>query len=561
MTESFAVFPLPDTRTASPGTEISFRGASPKALGRLTVTGSASGAHSGIFVPHSDGQGVSFVPDAPFRAGETVTVQAGAPLGAAGGKSYSFETVRPVTPTRVAARDDDPGIEPLQFRSRPDLRPLPIEVTTPASKTAPGLIFIGPRFKNGQSGPLILNDTGEPVWFLPLGGKVIQANAVRVQQYRGEPVVTWCEGPIGSGHGFGHFVICDGSYQSVATFQVGNGFAGGDIHEFTISPDGTALVTIYNRVRWDLSAIGGAVEDLAMDSIAQEIDIPTGRVLFEWHSLDHVGLDETILNVPGGELDTLDHFHLNSIDVDDDDNLVMNARHTCATYKVDRRTGEIIWRLNGTQSSFAMGDGAGFNYQHDARVHPGGRLSLFDNASVSNAEGIPSRAIALQLDTEAMTATLEQAIIHPTGIVSVSQGNTQLLDNGNVFVGWGSAPVFSEFDGNGDLIFNARFPPSVSSYRAHRFPWVGTPKDRPAIAVETGAGNDLTVYVSWNGATEVATWRVLAGPRPDELREIASAPRSGFETAIPVQTAEPYIAIQAEDGSGNVLRASKTVKR
>jgi len=313
-------------------------------------------------------------------------------------------------------------------------------------------------------------------------------------------------------------------------------------------------------VRWDLTAIGGAEEDLAMDSIVQEIDIPTGRVLFEWHSLDHVGLEETYLSVPGGEHQTFDHFHLNSIEVDDDGNLVLNARHTWAAYKIDRGTGEIIWRLSGKQSSFAMGEGAAFAYQHDARVHPGGQLSLFDNASVSNAEAIPSRAIVLQLDTEASTATLARAIVHPTGIVSVSQGNTQLLENGNSFIGWGSAPVFSEFDANGELVFNGRFPDSITSYRAYRFPWVGQPDNAPAVAAEAGSGNDVNVYASWNGATEVATWRVLAGPDPDNLQDVDTASRSGFETTITVQTTEPYVAVQAEDDAGKVLGVSSAIE-
>jgi hypothetical protein len=554
------VYPVPDTHTASPGTEISFRGVTPDELGIITVEGSESGAHSGLLVPHSDGRGASFVPDAPFRAEETVTVQAAVPLGADASDEISFDIVRPVTPRRVSAGREPGEPEPGPFRSRPDLRPLPIDVTSEASNTAPGFIFVGPRFRNGQSGPMILDNSGEPVWFFPLGGKVLQANDFRVQQYQGQPVLTGFEGVLGSGHGFGHFVIRDSAYQVIAAFKPGNGFAGGDQHEFTISPEDTALICIYNRVRWDMTSVGGEEEDIVMDGIVQEIDIPTGRVLFEWHSLDHIGLDESNYGIPEDENETFDYFHVNSIEVDDDENLILSARNTFAVYKIDRRSGEVIWRLAGKRNNFAMDAEAFFEHQHDARVHPNGQLSIFDNATNVQDSDESSRGIVLQLDTEASTATLVREIIHPTNIISVSQGNFQLLPNGNFFVGWGSAPVFSEFDANGELVFNGRFPRGITSYRAYRFPWVGQPRDAPAIAAEAGSGNEVTVYASWNGATEVATWRVLAGPSPDQLQDATLAPRSGFETTITVETDEPYVAVRAEDRSGKVLGRSTAIE-
>jgi hypothetical protein len=561
-TDAVDVYPLPDTRTASPGTEISFRGATLDELGSVTVTGSGSGAHTGILVPHSDGRGVSYVPDAPFRAKETVTVQAGVPLGAATSDSYSFQIVQAVPFSKVQSTNDDeePDAEPQSFRSRPDLQPLPIDVTTAESNTAPGFVFVGARFRHGQAGPMMLDNTGEPVWFLPLGGEVIQATDFRVQHYKGQPVLTWFEGVIGGGRGSGHYVIRDSAYREIATLRVGNGFTGGDLHNFDISPDDTALVCIYNRVRWDMTSVGGEEEDITMDGIVQEIDIPTGRVLFEWHSLDHIGLDESSVRVPSGERETFDYFHLNSIEIDDDGNLILSARNAFAAYKIDRGTGEVIWRLGGKKSSFAMGEGADFSYQHDARVHPNGQLSIFDNVTSSQHSGIASRGIVLELDTDAMTATLAQEFVHPTEITSVSQGNLQLLPNGNAFIGWGSAPVFSEFDANGELIFNGRFPRGITSYRAYRFPWVGQPEDDPAIAAEAGSGGEVTMYASWNGATEVDSWRVLAGPNPDNLQELDSAPRSGFETTITVQTGEPYVAIQAEDSSGKVLGRSPAIE-
>jgi hypothetical protein len=556
-----AVYPIPDSRTASPGTEITFRGVTAEDLGKVTVVGTSTGLHSGILMPHSDGRGVSFVPDAPFRAEETVTVELGLPVGTTPTESFSFSTVRPVTPSKISETPESEDMEtpPRSFRSRPDLTPPPIDVTDSNPGTTPGFIFVAPRAH--QLGPTILDDRGEQVWFYSVPGGVMQANDFRVQQYWGRLVLTWCEGVLGLGFGLGHFVIRDNAYQEIAAFGVGNGYPGGDVHDFLITPDDTALICIYNRIRWDMRSVGGVEEDIVIDGIIQEIDIPTGRVLFEWHSLDHVGLDEARVPMPEGKNDSFDYFHVNSIEVDVDGNIIMSARHTFAVYKIDKVSGEVLWRLSGLKSSFTMGEDADFAYQHDARVHPNGQLSLFDNATTTQSSGIPARAIVLDLDTDAMTATLVREFVHPTRIVSQSQGNNQILSNGNSFVGWGSSPVFSEFSPDGELLFNGRFPKGVTSYRAYRYPWVGQPQDDPAIAVDLASGTKVTVYTSWNGATEVARWSVLAGPDVDNLEVVDSAERTGFETTITVETTEPFVAVQAEDASGNVLGVSPAIEK
>ncbi|MDQ3523620.1 MAG: arylsulfotransferase family protein, partial [Chloroflexota bacterium] len=201
-----------------------------------------------------------------------------------------------------------------------------------------------------------------------------------------------------------------------------------------------------------------------------------------------------------------------------------------------------------------------FRLQHDARVHADGYLSLFDNATENADSDIESRGMVLELDEDPMTATLVREYLHPDGIVAVSQANTQMLANGNVFIGWGSAPVSSEFTEEGELLFDARFPSGVNSYRAYRYEWTGQPIDSPDVLAEAGANGSVTVYVSWNGATGVASWQVLAGPDAAQLQPATSVARDGFETAIPVQSAEPYFAVQALDASGSVLSTSETVQ-
>jgi hypothetical protein len=451
------------------------------------------------------------------------------------------------------------GKQPWAFRSRPDLSPPAVEVTEQAHDTAPGYVFVAPQAGDaGQGGPLIVDDRGQVVWFRRLRGTSDRAMNFEVQTYRGEPVLTWADTS-------GDYMIFDGSYREMARFGAANGYRG-DHHEFLISPQDTALITIYNAVHRDLSPVGGPKNGVAVQGIVQELDIETGEVIFEWHSLEHVGIEESYAK-PGEDADYpgLDYFHINSIDVDHDNNLLVSARKTFAVYKVDRKTGEVIWRLGGKRSDFEMGEGARFAFQHDARRQKDGTLTIFDNGNTVFPQGMPktieeSRGIVLELDERKMKASLLRQYTHPDGLRADAAGNVQGLANGNVFVGWGRALYSSEFDHAGKLLFDARLPEGSRSYRAFRFPWSGHPTDRPAAVAERASGGAVRVYASWNGATEVATWEVFAGSGPDRLKPAGSVPRKGFETAITFQTDEPYVAVKARDRSGRVLGASEALK-
>jgi hypothetical protein len=451
------------------------------------------------------------------------------------------------------------GERPWPFRSRPDLKPPVVEVTVKAHDTAPGYIFVAPQEGDtGQGGSMILDDRGQVVWFRPLPGKYGRAMNFEVQSYRGEPVLTWVDTS-------GEYVIVDHTYREIARFGAANGYRG-DHHEFLISPQDTALITIYNAVRRDLFSVGGPKNGVVVQGIVQELDIATGKVLFEWHSLEHVGIEESY-GKPGQDADYpgLDYFHINSIDVDHDDNLLISARKTFAIYKVDRESGEVIWRLGGKRSDFEMGEGTRFAYQHDARRQKDGTLTIFDNGMTLFPDGMPktieeSRGIVLDLDERKMKASLVREYTHPDGLRADAAGNAQVLPNGNMFVGWGRALYYSEFDHGGKLLFDAILPEGSRSYRAFRFPWKGYPKYTPAIAAESGQDDEVIIYASWNGATEVDTWQVLAGESPRKLQELASTPREGFETVVTVKTTDPYVGVRAVDASGKVLGSSRAIK-
>ncbi len=484
-------------------------------------------------------------------------------VAAGGGAGLAFlglmgcESNRPVR--AVAA----PATGPTQvFRSRPDLKPPPVAVTTPARATAPGYLFAASKNGPGeehpaQDGPMILDNDGQPVWLRPVLAEDRDAMDFKAQTYRGKPVLTWWEGVHG-GFGNGEYVIFDDTYREVGRFRAGNGYPG-DHHEFLISSRDTALVTIYAKRQMDLTPYGGPAEGSILDGVAQEIDIASGEVLFEWRSLEHVDPEESSYE-PTPDLESAyDYFHINSIEEDGDDHYLISARRTSAVYKIDRRTGEVVWRLGGKRSDFTMGEGTVFAFQHDARLLPDGTITLFDNRGAAMEE--QSRGIRLKLDEDAMTATLVQEFVHPEQPFATYQGNVQALPNGNVFVGWGSAPYLTEHDAEGGLLFDAGFPPQVESYRAFRFPWKGRPQGDPDLGGESGREGRVTLYASWNGATEVATWEVLAGPGVEDLSPAGSAPRKGFETAITLRTEEPYVAVRAKDGSGRVLGVSRALKR
>jgi outer membrane protein assembly factor BamB len=446
------------------------------------------------------------------------------------------------------------------FRSRPDLSPPTVEVAKKARHTAPGYIFVAPEKGDaGQGGSLIVDNEGQVVWFRPLRDTYGRAMNFEVQHYRGRAVLTWMENVLGE------YVVYDGSYREMARFTAANGYSG-DHHEFLISPQDTALITIYDAVPRDLSSFGGPKNGVALQGIVQELDIETGEVLFEWHSLEHVGLDETY-GKPGEDKDYpgIDYFHINSIDVDHDNNLLLSARKTSAIYKIDRESGEIIWRLGGKKSDFQMGPGTRFAFQHDARRQSDSTITIFDNGNTAFEDGFPkaveeSRALVLELDEQKMMASLVREYTHPDKQYADAAGNMQVLPDGDVFVGWGRAPAVSEFAHDGELLFDLRLQPENTTYRAFRFPWIGKPSDRPALEADRASEGEVWLFASWNGATEVESWEVLAGSSPGHLVSVGSGPRDGFETVLSARTADPYVAVRAKDRSGRVLGTSKPIE-
>jgi hypothetical protein len=461
--------------------------------------------------------------------------------------------------TEPAAARPEPTSSVQTFITRPDLQPPSVTLTTygPSTGAAPAFIFLSPRNyiadAPGQAGLMIIDRQGRLVWFKPTTEAPFDFNA---QSYQGKPVLTWWQGDLILDYGEGTGEIADASYITRRSVQAGGGLRE-DLHELVLTSAGTALVTAYQTIEADLSSLGGQAKAQVVTGHAQEIDLTTGKLLFDWDSWDHIGAGESYVDAP--KSGPYDYFHINSVAETSDGNLLISAKNTCAVYKVDRSNGQVMWRMNGKKTDFAMGPGSPFYWQHHARPNGPSGISVFDDGYAPNPKA-PSRGLLLDVDEKAMHVSVAAAYRHPAGFVSGSQGSVQVLPDGHVFVGWGNQSYFSEFAADGTLLLDGELPLGCHSYRAFCNDWAGEPSQPPAVAVRSNPAGGTVVYASWNGAVNVARWTVLAGSQENALTSVGSQQWTGFETAIAVNSGGPYFAVAALGTNGKVLGRSDVVK-
>jgi Arylsulfotransferase (ASST) len=562
------VSPEPETDSANPATQISFLGASSADIREVSVVGSESGSHQGLLSPYSQGDGASFVPKEPFDAGEHVSVQAtigasASVAASASGRRVSFGfSVDTPYPTATTPEFPNPRAAPADYQSfytLPGAQAPVMSVTVPDRDPAAGDILTTNGPGPGQYGPLIYTPQGRLVWFERLGGGEA-AEDLNEQTYEGQRALTWWKGRVLSlGFGQGEDVVMNSSYQTVARVRGGNGLKA-DLHDFQIAPHDVAYITAFNPIRCDLTAVKGAKGGSIVDTAVQMIDIKTGLVRWEWHSLDHVGAAESEVEAPADRT-PWDYFHLNSIAPEPGGNLLISARSTWAAYELQGGSGKLLWRLGGNSSSFKMGPGTRMAWQHDARKLANGELTFFDDGANPPIHS-QSRAIHIKLDLTSHEARLTSAYTHPDPpLLAASQGNMQTLPDGNTLVGFGGVPAISEFASDGSLLFDAHQPYDLSFYRAFRFPWSARPSSAPALLASLNdTGEETIVHASWNGATGVTSWRVLLGQQEGSLTVQATIGASGFESSTTLPRKYAYAAVQALDSSGHVLGTSKTAR-
>ena len=439
-----------------------------------------------------------------------------------------------------------------------------MQIRTPAHNTAPGYVFLAPKMVVAQAGPMIMDNRGEVVWFKPLNTRGV--TDFRVQHYLGKPVLTWWRGHVSNvGVGDGWYVIYDTSYRPVAEVRPGNGLVG-DVHEFLITKNNTAVFTVYHRLPVDLSAVGGPKKGTIWDGIVQEVDIKSKRVLFEWHSYPQVGVGESYAPPPaakaGAKAPPYDYFHINSIAVEPNGNFLVSARNTHTIYEIDRKTKKVLWRLGGKKSSFKMGKGTNFEWQHDARRQANGTITIFDNGAAPPVEKF-SRILVLRVNPQTKKATLVRALppseetagpVRRQCAVPAEREHLRRL-------GCRSRTSASSRPKRQAALRRVLRSRQAAGRRRRHVSRLPLRLARPAD--QTGRSSwsrDDAAYASWNGATDVVQWQVLAGPA---RRASCSPSRPWRRTASRLRSASasrpPSTAVKALGRNGRVLGTSAAV--
>ncbi|RYP60697.1 hypothetical protein DL769_008001 [Monosporascus sp. CRB-8-3] len=472
------------------------------------------------------------------------------------------------------------GDRPNQTYHSTDIKsPLFLVNTWKKDAVAPGShIFMSPSVGGQHRSPMIFSAKdlslvyADPSWD---GGAT-----ANLQEYKGKKYITFWSGKDYIGWGSGGGIMLDENYRFFANVTTTDEFeTGADSHEFQLTPDGTALVNNYYKIPYNMTPVNGPADSVLHDSAFQEIDIETGEALFTWKAKDHFELHESlngyIFDADGGGWDW---FHQNSIQKTPDGNYLISARHLCMLALINGTDGSRIWQLGGKKNDFKdLSDGRAtkFGFQHNSRFVDDTlrEITFFDNNAEFSHSPTPkcddacSRAVRVRLDYDAMTAELVQEFYHPKSVQAWAQGGVQPLPNGGAMIAWGTVPSVTEVNAEGETVMELQFSPwaaasggreGVSFYRVYKLDYTAYPPWGPSIACVNG-----TLYVSWNGATEVASWSVFGGQSSAAALEAKNhvVPRAGFETAIEVDPSLElaFAQVHALDANGNALGSTDVV--
>lgn len=442
-----------------------------------------------------------------------------------------------------------------------------------------GLILLDPSGPSvSHTGPTILKADGTLVWTTD---QYQTTTNLKVQRYRGLDFLTFWSGHKEKSVGWGTYYMLDAGYEIVHKVEAVGENLHGDLHDFEITGDDTALFTIYNVTQADLTSMGmgRTKHGWITDSVFQEVDIATGDLLFEWRASEHFDAAASFMTHPfGGYVRSIpfDFFQINSVQKDSDGNFLISSRHLHSVMCIDGRNGDVLWVLGGIENEFKDlddGEATNFGWQHDARwvSEPEGTISLFDNSMAwPHVKASDSKGRIIKINTLNRTATQVQTYTSLHGALSSSQGSLQVLqddDGDRVFVGWGSSAAYTEHSMDGQLLCETHFAASalfwwerVKSYRVTKVAsWSATPGAwDPNAVIRAGK-----LYVSWNGATEVALWELQGSTSStaEEWRTIDIVAKHKFEDVfvLPADAAVEIYRVVAFDAKGTMLRRSNVV--
>ncbi len=443
---------------------------------------------------------------------------------------------------------------------------------------------LGPPPNGSATGADIVDNQGRQIYFAPAASGT-HVTDVKAQMYKGQRVLTFWQGGAGfnnPGVGAGDDYIYNQHYKLIRTIHAHGSESGtplmADQHEFLLTPGNSAIIVAYAEKKINANPYrpsGDTVDrskQVTFDCVIQEINLDTAQVVFEWHSLNHVSPGRSHQPLPGdsgtpGDASApWDYFHINSVKVDSDHNLIVSGRHTWAFYKINRHTGATMWQVQtgltnggkyttGAQSNFKIGPGAAFSWQHDPEPLGNNEYRIFDNNSnqAFPPPFAPAHVLTLKLNMANHTATNLGHINFNGSKVAGSQGNSQQLSASHVFVGWGAGGDITEVNAQRQQIFDAAFQGNgFNTYRAYKSDWVGTPTASPTVTMNTVNGNKQ-MDVVWNGANTVANWRILGGSNPQNMAQIAVTKWNGLDTAFRLSSYPAFVKAVALNPSGKVL--------
>jgi len=548
------VSPSPGARHISPGTSIAVSAGTPLSPASLTaaqftVEGSSSGVHRGDVRLSDDGLTALFYPEREFAFGEEVRVSfkdglrtsQGVPVA---GTDFEFMTIskpfsqfpKPASSIELQTSASTPAsaLAPSPYVTWPEFNDLmPVEISVPANGAGEGLVFLASAGFGSTylPGLFILDDSVEPVYLQKMAGGNNVTDFKR-QTVGGMPYLTYHVGSPRPAWSDGIYYQMDPSYTIIDEWTIGNGY-GADEHGMQLLDNGHALMFSYTPIPYDLSPYGGPVDGAVIDTIIQEQD-SAKNVVFEWHASQHTPIDNTVADLTKSMADV---YHTNAIEYDTDGDLLLSVRHLSEITKIDRTTGDVIWRLGGAMNQFTFTNDDGFSAQHDIRRLPNQNITLFDNGNLKTPTPF-SRAVEYEIDEDAKTVTRVWQYPDDQSIYAVAMGNVQRLENGNTFIGWGTLGSITEVNDQGDTALELNL--GGLSYRAFRFPWDALPAEPPRLVARgSGDPNGVTLYFSWNGATQIDSYDIYAGATPDSTILVANIPKSGFETSAELSGLEP----------------------
>jgi Arylsulfotransferase (ASST) len=367
----------------------------------------------------------------------------------------------------------------------------------------------------------------------------------------------------------GTFFVFNKSYHLVkritAIQSPGKGWVT-DFHDLRITkptkshPKGTAIFLAARKVHKNLRPYGGPPNGIYEDGEIQQVDLATNKLIFHWDITQHISLRASKVPVPKSGV--WDPYHPNSVDVNSAGDMLLSVRNTWGIYNI-KPSGKIAWKLiNGKGSSYSLSKPARFGWQHDVRFHGSGEVSMFDDGCCNFVAPFrylhPARGLILRLKKG--HATVVRQVHHYNTHCVPSNGSFQVLASGHAFIGWGQSYYYSEYSKTNTLLYDAAMPKPNMSYRTIKANWTGTPTTKPSAVVRHPKGKLSAVFVSWNGATRVAVWKLFAGTKPGKITgRVATVKRAGFQTALRTKKRGPFYQVKAYDSHGKLLGTSAVV--